>query len=96
MKKITTFAKYDRRFTIVEFENWYCAIEDVDIDENGRLKKDMNGLQMNAQQTLDGCIRLLEKTLDMDEYEKQGMTEAEAFAKVNDIPLEAAKELFKF
>lgn len=78
---IKVFKYRDRNFTIVKKDNYYCAIEDKYIDENGKMKCRLNGLQMYASEVLDETIKRVQYSVDIDYYISQGMTKAEAFCK---------------
>ena len=55
MKRITTLVVREEKFEIVHYMDRYCAINTKYI-ENGRLVKQLNGLQMHARNTLAECI----------------------------------------
>lgn len=94
MKNIVREYKYrGRNFTIIKKDEYYLAIEDKYITD-GKLNKTLNGIQMYASPKLDQCINQVHSQVDVDWYQEQGMTKAEAFAKAFNIPKETAKELF--
>lgn len=84
MTKITSFYYRGETFEIVTTESqgktWYCAINRKDIDENGKLKKSLNGLQMHASETLQGCMNNTKLAIDVQIMSEQGMTTDEILA----------------
>ena len=82
---IENFNYRNRRFTIVLNDGFYCAIEDKYITD-GVMNTTLNGLQMCANRKLDGCLNDVKRKVDMEHYEAQGMTKAEAFCKVFNLP----------
>ena len=84
---IKTFTARNRNFTIVKDEQgFYLAIEDKYITD-GKTNTALNGLQMSASKDLNQCLQMCNNKVDTDYYLSQGMTKAEAFAKVFNLPL---------
>ena len=90
---VNNYLYKNRNFTIVKHENHYCAIEDKYIGEDGRLNTPLNGLQMFASQTMNGCIEHLTQTIDIDELIASGCSKAEAMVKVLGLPEEMISAL---
>lgn len=82
-----------RSFTIIKKDGFYLAIEDKYITD-GKMNTSLNGLQMKASEKLGQCIDAVKKSCDIEYYETQGMSKAEAFAKAFDLPIEMAELLF--
>ena len=84
MTIITSFYYRGEIFEIGTTESqgktWYCAINRKDIDENGRLTKSLNGLQMHASETLQGCMDNTKLAIDAKIMSEQGMTTDEILA----------------
>lgn len=55
MKYVTTFIYNGKEWKIVKYMKHFCAIPSEYI-RNGKLTRSLNGLQMHAHATLDGCI----------------------------------------
>ena len=89
---IKTFTTRNRNFTIVkDNEGFYLAIEDKYITD-GKTNTTLNGLQMFASKDINQCIKMCKNQVETDYYLSQGMTRAEAFAKVFNVPLTPALE----
>lgn len=85
---IKNFVVRDRNFVIVQNEQgFYLAIEDKYIDKNGKLNKTLNGFQMYANMDLNDCLNTCRRQVEIEYYEAQGKSKAEAFAIVFNIPL---------
>ena len=69
---VTKLVTDSRLFYIVRNGEFYCAIEDKELDEHGRLKRSLNGLQMYADRELAKC---LQRVTDAVQIEKL-MTES--------------------
>lgn len=82
MTNITTLHYKGRTYEIGKLQGWYVAIEDKFIDENGRLTKQMNGLQMKANKSLERTIEEAKQEVDIDELVSQGMNQLEASIQV--------------
>lgn len=90
---INNYAYRNRNFTIVFDQGHYLAIENKYIDAQGKTTQALNGLQMYASNGLNGCLTHLRQGVDIDYYESQGMSRAEAFAKALGLPQDIAAEL---
>lgn len=62
----------------VNGEMKYFAINYKYLDEEGRLKKTLNGLEMFMQDTMDDTMKRVEEYHKMLEYLKDGYSDAEA------------------
>ena len=92
---VKSYIVRDRHFTIVHDQDHYLAIEDKYIDKNGRLTQALNGFQMYASQTLEGCMKHVTDCVENDYLIAQGFSKAEAFCIVNGIELtDQVKALF--
>lgn len=78
--KITMFVTRGRKFHIVysNTDKCYLAIEDKYLDDKGCTRQKLNGLQMHANSTLDGCIRSIETCCELDYLVSTGLTLEEA------------------
>lgn len=86
---IKDFVVRDRHFVIVQNEQgFYLAIEDKYITD-GKLNKTLNGFQMYANKDLSDCLDTCRRQVEIEYYEAQGKSKAEAFAIVFNIPLTA-------
>ena len=85
---IRNFIVRDRNFVIVKNEeDFYLAIEDKYIDNNGRLNTTLNGFQMYANKDLNDCLNTCKHQVEIEYLESQGYSKAEAFAIEFNIPL---------
>lgn len=98
MKDMTTIVKTliarGRNFTIVHHQGMYCAIEDKYIDADGKVNQALNGFQMNASKIIEECVQRTLDRVETDYLIDAGYTKAQAFAKVNNLPVEACEALF--
>ena len=83
MKEITTFEYRGHVFRIFTKGKYYLAIPKEYI-KNGRLTKDLNGIQMAANGSLSGCLNTVMARLDMDYYIEQGMDRGAAMLKATE------------
>ena len=83
-----------RNFVIVRHDGHYCAVEDKYLDENNRLTKSLNGLQMYASVNFEVCVNSLLNAVEIEYLEGTGLSKAEAFSKVTGIDLETCKKIF--
>lgn len=60
----------------------YGAIENSNITEEGKLRKEMNGIQMHLNETVEDVIASVKQTADIDELIAAGYTKARAIATV--------------
>ena len=81
-RQITTLHYKGRTFEIVFDGTYYLAIEHCFLDEKGRLTKTLNGFDMNADEELDNTIANVERRVDVDELEAQGMDRTQAVLEV--------------
>lgn len=92
---IKTLAVRNRNFTVIYKDNFYMAIEDKYITD-GKMNTTLNGLQAYASKELNICINSVTKAVEMDYLMENGMSRAEAFCKVINIPLtEQLREYFE-
>ena len=77
-KVITTVLIGDQKFVIVYHMERYCAVNTKYLDENGRLKKTLNGLQLHARSTLQECIDEVRMSVEVQQMTDKGMTIEEA------------------
>ena len=83
MKEITTFEYRGHTFRIFHNGKYYLAIP-TEYIKNGRLTRTLNGLQMNANATLSGCLNTTMACLDVDYYVEQGMDRGAAMLKATE------------
>lgn len=94
MKDCEVVTKYiirNKKFYIVRFTNddgnkLYGAI-DFDYVENGKLTRQLNGVQMHVSTDLNQCIEYTRTSVEFDYWVAQGYTNAQAFEKVFDTKL---------
>lgn len=86
MKIITTLIYKNEEFKIVKklqkvgigcAEEFYCAVNVKELDEYNRLKRALNGFDMNASRDLDECIRTTKMSVDVAELREAGKTPQE-------------------
>ena len=77
MKVITKLIYRDRTFLIVSNAGYYMAVEDKYIDENGKTNKNLNGLELHADDTLLGCKNKVKMSVEYD-YQFQMLGDEEA------------------
>lgn len=95
MKTITKdFSYRGQHFAIVYDGKFYMTVNHKYIDGNGCLTKELHFNDLHTSNTMEQLITYTKNALDMDYYEAQGMTKAEAFAKVMNVPLEIAQMIF--
>lgn len=72
----TEFAYRGKRFalcsTIIEREVYYVAIDTDYVDDNGRVTRELNGLQVYLSSTLNGTIEAVKQAMDTIHYMQQG------------------------
>jgi len=72
----------DEDYVLLETEDGrFVAINYKDIDENGYLKRPLNGIQMFMDEALEGTMELVRVHVEIQWYKREGMTTAQAFAK---------------
>ena len=79
---IKNYVVFNTTYTIVKKDNFYCAINNNYLDENGRLKLKLNGLQMHVNEDLERCLDLAKAQAEIDYYIDCGLSMQEAFSKV--------------
>ena len=78
-KVLTTLLARNRKFYIIKFKGYYCAVEDKYLDENMCLTQTLNGLQMHAMKEMSECIKSAKMSADVDYFMSQGHEFNEAF-----------------
>ena len=82
-KPITTLLVRDEKFYIIKHESgMYCAINVKDLDENGKLTRGLNGLEMCASKTVADCVESMRCRVEVRHRMKNGMTMEQAFKEV--------------
>ena len=92
---IDTYQLREHTFTIVLQDDRYCAIDHKHLDERGRLTRNLNGLQMHASTELGQCLQQAKDAVDMEWHMASGLSRADAFAAVMNVPVPAAEQLFE-
>lgn len=64
----------------------YLAINYKDIDNSGKLTRELNGLQMYLANSVDGVIKNIENQLEIEYLINKGFSKARAFSHVFKIP----------
>ena len=87
MKHIATYIESGRTFEICKAEglgdaDGYWAIEDKDIDESGRLKRQLNGISGHHSSSVAEAIQKVSNMVRCDALVAQGMDRMEAAWKV--------------
>lgn len=89
------FSYREKHYCIVFDGKYYMTVDRKFIDGNGRTNKVLtfsDGLHTSL--TLQGCIDDTKRDLDMEYYIAQGMSKAEAFAKIFGLDVELTAQLF--
>lgn len=72
-KVITTYMEAGKQFKIIKVnDTFYGAIDTKYIDENGRLKVRLDGVQMNCDRTVEGVIRNISHSIATERYIEEG------------------------
>lgn len=71
---ITRIYCYDSKYYIVKEDKYFLAIKSKYVNEDGTLKIPLNGLDMNADVTIGGCIRKTVLFEAIDHYMDEGMS----------------------
>ena len=81
---ISRFEYKGEAFKIIfkEQDGVYCAVNYKYLDSEGRTTRELNGLQMNAHKTLNGCLNLTKISVDIKEMKQNGASEQEIMAAV--------------
>lgn len=83
MRLITWYISRGRRFAICEVqgrgaEDGYWAFEDTDIDEDGKLRRQVNGIQGHHSPTIRETVERVSQQIRVDEMVAGGMDRMEA------------------
>lgn len=65
---IKNFIYRNERFVIAKDNGYYLAINYKDIDKNGALTRQLNGLQMHASEKLSLTLDQVKNSLDIKAY----------------------------
>lgn len=93
---VNDFSYRGEHFTIVYDGKFYMTVNHKFIGADGRITKELkynDGL--HTSDSVAKCIEATKNDLDMVYYESQGMTRAEAFAKIFNLPIEVAEAVAK-
>lgn len=89
------FSYRGQHFTIVYDGKYYMSVNHKFIDRDGRLKRSLGFADgIHPADTVENCIKLCKNSLDIDYYVSQGMSRAEAVAKVFNLPPEVIAPVF--
>lgn len=91
---VRDFSYRGEHFSIVYDGKFYMTVNHKLIDADGHPIRTLIFTDLHPGKTLEETMRLTRQDLDLKHYEATGMSKAEAFAKVMEIPLEIAQELF--
>lgn len=93
---VKDFSYRGEHYSIVYDGKFYMTVNHKFIGDDGRLVKELKFSDgLHPADSIDQCIEQTKNDLDMKYYTANGMTKAEAFAKIFNIPIEMAEELFK-
>lgn len=71
-RRITTLHYKGSKYEILKRKDgWYIAIDHKEIDEEGKLKRTLNGFEMLASHTADEVINRVKMHLDITEIQEQ-------------------------
>lgn len=93
---VKDFSYRGQHYSIVFDGKFYMTVNHKFIGEDGRLVKQLTFSDgLHTSDSMDQCISLTKEDLDIQYYEAQGMSKAEAFSKVMNVPLETAKIIYE-
>ena len=86
MRRIHPFTYRNSRFHICEYDGRIVGIDYKYVDEDGKLKKTLNGLQMFISDSVTECEERIMNSLDIDWYVQNGVPRYKAIMIVMNIP----------
>ena len=93
---VKDFSYRGQHYSIVYDGKFYMTVNHKFIGRDGKLVKELrfnDGL--HPADSIDTCINLTRQDLDIQHYESHGMSKAEAFARVMNIPLDIANMIYE-
>ena len=93
---VKNFSYRGQHYSIVFDGKFYMTVNHKFIGEDGKLVKELrynDGL--HTSNSIEECIELTKNDLDIQHFESQGMSKAEAFSKVMNVPIEIAKMIYE-
>lgn len=91
---VKDFSYRGRHYSIVTDGKFFMTVEHKFISDDGHLTKELHFHDLHTSKSMEELIKVTKQDLDIEYYLSIGMTKAEAFAKVMDIPLKIAMEIF--
>ncbi len=85
MEVLTTLQVRGKTFYVVKNGNYFCAIDTEYLDEDGRLKQTLNGLQMHANKSMPQCIEETRASVEIEYRIGEGMSFEDAFRDVYNL-----------
>ena len=96
MTMVKDFSYRGQHYSIVYDGKFYMTINHKFIGDDGRLVKQLTYSDgLHPEYSITKCINRTKEDLDFQYYVAQGMSKAEAFSKVMNVPLENAKMVFE-
>lgn len=93
---VKDFSYRGQHYSIVFDGKYYMTVNHKFIGDDGRLVKQLTYSDgLHTSDTIERCINLTKEDLDIQYYEAQGMSKAEAFSKVMSVPIEIAKMIYE-
>lgn len=90
VKKVSTLVVRNKKFHVISFEQngekLFGAI-DFDYVTNGKINRELNGVQMHVSKDLAQCIEYARTSVEFDYFIAQGYDKAQAFEKVFNVQL---------
>lgn len=95
--RLSTLVVRNKKFHVVSFEQdgekLFGAI-DFDYVTDGKVNKELNGVQMHVSKDLNQCIEYARTSVEFDYWVSQGYDKAQAFEKVFNVQLtDRAREI---
>lgn len=96
MTMVKDFSYRKQHYSIVFDGRFYMTVNHKFIGEDGRLIKKLTFSDgLHTANSINECIQLTRQDLDIQHYEAQGMSKAEAFSKTMNVPIEIAEMIYK-
>lgn len=85
-----------QHYSIVYDGKFYMTVNHKFIGDDGRLVKQLTFSDgLHPSDSMDQCIKQTKEDLDIKYYEAQGMSKAEAFSKVMNVPMDIARMIYE-
>lgn len=96
MTMVKDFSYRGQHYCIVYDEKFYMTVNHKFIGDDGRLVKQLTYSDgLHPEDSIEKCINRTKEDLDFQYYVAQGMSKAEAFSKVMNVPIDIAKMIYE-